>query len=204
MAARRTSNRKHYEEDPFTDLLFNALMGFTMLLFLTLLFLNPPSKKTGLIDTKAEFIVTTTWPDGSEDDIDTWVEGGDGDVVWFRHPDSGQMHLDRDDRGIANDTITVNGQKIINPLNQEVVTLRGKAPGEYTVNINNYKSTSTQPVPVQVNVVKVNPVLTVIYYDTIMLTRQGEEKTVVRFTVTEDGNIINVNTLQKSLVKSRD
>ena len=175
-----------------------------MLMFMLLLFLNPPSKKTGVIDTKAEFIITTTWPDGSEDDIDTWVESGDGDVVWFRHPDSGQMHLDRDDRGIANDTITVNGQKIINPLNQEVVTLRGKAPGEYTVNINNYKSTSTGPVPVQVNVVKVNPVLTVIYYDTIELTRQGEEKTAVRFTVLPDGSITNVNTLQKSLVKSRD
>ncbi|WP_295685246.1 hypothetical protein [uncultured Nevskia sp.] len=204
MASRRSSNRQHYEVDPFTDLLFNVLMGFTMLLFMMLINLNPPSKKTGVVDTKAEFIVTTTWPDGSEDDIDTWVEGGDGEVVWFRHPDAGLMHLDRDDRGISNDTITVNGQKIINPLNQEVVTLRGKTPGEYTVNINNYKSTSKGPVPVQVNVVKVNPVLRVIYYDTIMLTRQGEEKTAVRFTVTPDGNVVNVNTLQKSLVKSRD
>ncbi len=204
MANRRSSNRQHYEVDPFTDLLFNVLMGFTMLLFMMLINLNPPSKKTGVIDTKAEFIVTTTWPDGSEDDIDTWVEAGDGDVVWFRHPDSGQMHLDRDDRGISNDTITVNGQKIVNPLNQEVVTLRGKAPGEYTVNINNYKSSSKGPVPVQVNVVKVNPVLQVIYYDTLELTRQGEEKTAVRFTVTPDGNVTNVNTLQKSLVKSRD
>ncbi|MCX7062915.1 MAG: hypothetical protein NTZ11_18760 [Gammaproteobacteria bacterium] len=202
--ARRGTNRQHFEVDPFTDLLFNVLMGFTMLMFMLLLFLNPPAKKTGMIDTKAEFIITTTWPDGSEDDIDTWVESGDGDVVWFRHPDSGQMHLDRDDRGIANDTITVNGQKIINPLNQEVVTLRGKAPGEYTVNINNYKSNATAPVPVQVNVVKVNPVLTVLYYDTVQLTRQGEEKTAVRFTVLPDGSVTNINTLQKSLVKSRD
>lgn len=200
--SRRGSNRHHYEEDPFTDLLFNALMGFTMLLFLTLLFLNPPSKKTGVIDTKAEFIVTTTWPDGAEDDIDTWVESGTGDVVWFSHPDDGQMHLDRDDRGLANDTITVNGQKVVNPLNQEVVTLRGKSPGEYTVNINNYKSANAGPVPVQVNVVKVNPVLRVIFYDTLTLTRQGEEKTAVRFTVTPEGDVINVNTLQKSLVKS--
>lgn len=202
--ARRGTNRQHFEVDPFTDLLFNVLMGFTMLMFMLLLFLNPPAKKTGMIDTKAEFIITTTWPDGSEDDIDTWVESGDGDVVWFRHPDSGQMHLDRDDRGIANDTITVNGQKIINPLNQEVVTLRGKAPGEYTVNVNNYKSANTGPVPVQVNVVKVNPVLTVLYYDTVQLTRQGEEKTAVRFTVLPDGSVTNINTLQKSLVKSRD
>jgi len=83
-----------------------------------------------------------------------------------------------------------------------VVTLRGKAPGEYTVNVNNYKSANTGPVPVQVNVVKVNPVLRVIFYDTITLTRQGEEKTAVRFTVTPEGDVINVNTLQKSLVKS--
>ncbi|GAC1624224.1 MAG: hypothetical protein NVS9B10_09990 [Nevskia sp.] len=199
--ARRSSNRQHYEVDPFTDLLFNVLMGFTMLLFMMLLFLNPPAKKTGLIDTKAEFIVTVTWPDGAEDDIDTWVEGPGGELVWFRHPDSGLMHLDRDDRGIANDTIVVNGQTIVNPLNQEVVTIRGKPPGEYVVNVNNYKSANKGPVPVQVNVVKVNPVLQVVFYGTIELTMPGEERTAVRFTITPDGRVIDVNTLQKALVQ---
>jgi hypothetical protein len=29
---------------------------------------------------------------------------------------------------------------VVNPLNQEVVTLRGIAPGEYTVNVHYYES----------------------------------------------------------------
>jgi hypothetical protein len=198
--ARRSSNRQHYEVDPFTDLLFNVLMGFTMLMFMLLLFLNPPSKKTGLIDTKAEFIISVNWPDGSDDDVDTWVEGPGGERVWFRHPDSGLMHLDRDDRGSVNDTIVVNGQKIVNPLNQEIVTIRGKPPGEYVVNIQNYKPAKRGMIPVQVDVEKVNPVLEVVYHGTIELTQPGEERTACRFTITPDGRVIDVNTLQKSIV----
>lgn len=198
--ARRSSNRQHYEVDPFTDLLFNVLMGFTMLMFMLLLFLNPPSKKTGRIDTKAEFIISVSWPDGSDDDVDTWVEGPDGERVWFRHPDSGLMHLDRDDRGSVNDTIVVNGQKIVNPLNQEIVTIRGKPPGEYVVNVQNYKPAKPGMIPVVVDVEKVNPVLEVVFHGTIELNQPGEERTACRFTITPDGRVIDVNTLQKSIV----
>ncbi len=120
--------RRHDEIDPFSDLLFNTLLAFVMLFAAALVVMNPKAK-TGVIDAKAEFIITVTWPDLDPNDIDTWVQDPGGNMVWFRAREAGLMHLDRDDRGVANDTIIVNGQTVVNPLNQEVVTIRGFAPG---------------------------------------------------------------------------
>ena len=47
----------------------------------------------------------------------------------------GFMVLDRDDRGGANNTITVDGTKITSPIRQETVSIRGIVAGEYTVNV---------------------------------------------------------------------
>jgi hypothetical protein len=193
--------RRPVDQDPFTDLLFNSLLAFTFLFFLTIIFLNPPAKQ-GIIDPKAEFIVTTTWEDFSPDDIDTWVEDPDGNVLWFRNSEVGLMHLDRDDRGTDNDTILVNGERIVNPLNQEVVTVRGNVPGEYIVNLHYYRSNSLKPVPVDVRVVKVNPKLEVVYYGTVVLPHQGAERTAVRFSISRDGSVEAVNTLDKAIVKA--
>jgi len=194
MRRRRTS-----AADPFTDLLFNALLGFTFLFLVAIMFMNPEAK-SGIIDPKAEYILTVTWPDGSPDDIDTWVEDPDGRVLWFRNQEVGLLHLDRDDRGLLNDRILINGVERLNPLNQEVVTLRGVIKGEYVVNLHYYESQTGEPVPVSVRLVKVNPSLEVVYYDTTVMGRQGEEKTVVRFYVSPDGSIGGIHFLQKKLV----
>lgn len=197
MAMRRP--RRSYEDDPFTDLLFNALLGFTFLFLVAIIYLNPPAK-SGIIDPKAEFIITVTWEDGSPDDIDTWVEGPNGELIWFKQPEQGLIHLDRDDRGQANDMLLVDGKEIINPLNQEVVTLRGVEPGEYVVNVHYYQSQTARPVAVTVRVARVNPQLEIVYYGTLTLPVRGAEKTAVRFTIVEDGRVENVNTLDKPLV----
>ena len=47
---------------PFTDILFNVLLGFTMMVFVAFALIRPDAK-SGIIDTNAEFIITTTWPD---------------------------------------------------------------------------------------------------------------------------------------------
>lgn len=192
--------RRTDEIDPFSDLLFNTLLIFVMLFTVALLAMNPKAK-TGVIDAKAEFIVTVTWPDMNPNDIDTWIEDPGGNRVWFRQREGGMMHLDRDDRGLSNDSIVVNGQQVVNPLNQEVVTIRGFAPGEYVVNVFYYDSKDGQPVPVNVSVVKVNPRAEVVFYGTVNLPRKGEEATAVRFSVDRDGRVTGVNTLAKTLVE---
>jgi len=193
------SIKKRLQSDPFTDLLFNALLGFTFLFLVAIMFMNPEAK-SGIIDPKAEYIVTITWEDNSPDDIDTWVEDPEGNVIWFRSPEAGLLHLDRDDRGLINDVITVNGEEIQNPLNQEVVTIRGVVKGEYVVNVHYYASETGKPVDVNVRLVKVNPALEVIYYGTVSLEKTGDEKTAFRFNILASGKIANVNFIPKKLV----
>ena len=120
------------EFDAFTDLLFNALLGFAFMFFIAFILIKPEDA-TGKIDTNAEFMVTVTWPDEHSDDIDTYVEDAAGNLVWYHHREAGLMHLDRDDRGNYRDTILVDGKSISNPLNQETVTVRGIIAGEYVV-----------------------------------------------------------------------
>ena len=137
---RQRRNAREPEVDPFYDMLFNMLIAFVFCFIVALLAMNPKSSKAGDVPAKAEFIITMSWPDYDPNDLDAWVRNPAGEVVWFRNREAGLMHLDRDDRGLSNDTITVNGQRIVNPLNQEVVTLRGIAPGEYVVNAHYYES----------------------------------------------------------------
>jgi hypothetical protein len=191
--------RESLDVDPFTDLLFNALLTFTFLFLIALLLMNPTAK-SGIINPKAEFMVTVSWPDNSPDDIDTWVEGPKGQQVWFKRPQEGLMHLDRDDRGQVNDMQLIDGKEIVNPLNQEVVTIRGRPPGEFVVNIHYYRSQTLQAVPVTVYLAEVNPTLKVLHYATTTLQREGEERTAVRFTITPNGQVTGINTLQKSIV----
>jgi hypothetical protein len=193
--------RPGFEVDPFTDLLFNALLTFTFLFLVALLLLNPPTK-TGIVDPKAEFLITITWPDNDPNDIDIWARGPDRTEVSYRHPQDGLMNLDRDDRGMLNDTQVIDGREIVNPLNQEVLTIRGRPPGEYIVNLHYFRSENEEPVPVTVYLAEVNPVMKVLYYNTTELRQEGDEVTAVRFTIGPEGTVTDINQLQKNLVRT--
>ncbi|MDA0369467.1 MAG: hypothetical protein O3C65_13810 [Proteobacteria bacterium] len=187
------------DNDAFTDLLFNALLGFAFMFFIAFVLINPQAD-TGKIDTKAEYIITLTWPDRSPDDVDLYVEDPNGNLVWYHVKEAGLMHLDRDDRGQYRDTIIVGGQKIENLLNQETVSIRGNVAGEFVVNAFHYLANGSDPLAVTLKVEKINPKVTVVYYGTTELTRTGDEKTLVRFRTSPDGDIVDVNERPKSLV----
>lgn len=194
--------RRGYHTDPFTDLLFNALLGFTFLFLVAIMFMNPIAK-SGIISLKAEYIISIRWEDENPDDIDIWIESPSGDLVWFRNPEAGLLHLDRDDRGMLNDVLEINGETIVNPLNQEMVTIRGLIPGEYVVNLHYYATETGAPVAVSVKVEKVNPVLEVVYYGSLTLAGVGDEQTALRFTIAQDGSVRGINHLEKKLVVLR-
>ncbi len=204
MAIQLRSSRPYQSRtgsDPFTDLLFNTLIGFMLLFFIAIIFLSP-SEDTGKIDIDAEYVITVTWPDNSPDDIDTWIEDPNGNITWYRNRSAGLVHLDRDDRGMLNDTLEIEGRTVTNPLNQEVTAIRGMVPGEYTVNIHYYETATNESVEVSVRVAKVNPVYKIVYYGVTTLANRGAEATAVRFTLTSDGSVINVNRLPKKLVSN--
>ena len=186
---------------PFTDILFNALLGFAVMLFIAFALIKPDDK-VGNINVKAEFLITVTWPDNLADDIDTYVRDPQDNIVWYNTLDRGFLHLDRDDRGEYLDQVMVNGETVTFPLNQETVTLRGIIPGEYTVNVYNFLKPSNVPVPVSVKVEKLNPTVKVIYYQSMNLNGVGDEKTAIRFTLDSEGNVSNLNDIQDSLVEA--
>ena len=187
------------EQDVFTDLLFNALLGFAFMFAIAFMLINN-SQDTGSIDTKAEVLISIQWPDNHPDDVDAVVEDPQGGLVWYHNRDSGLMHLDRDDRGNLADKITSKGEVISNPINQETVTVRGLQSGEYVINLLHYKSNYQEPLPVTVKVEKLNPSVELIYYGEHFLTGVGDEKTALRFIVDGQKNITDLNQFPKKLL----
>ena len=132
-----------------------------------------------------------------------------GNYVGFKSKDVGLMALSRDDLGTSNDTVyDPKGKPIIVYRNEEMVTIRGIVPGEYIVNVHFYnekiavdknKEKNYNPMPVQVEVQKINP-YNVVFAKEVFLDRKGHEITVVRFTINEDGSVSNFNNLSYGIV----
>ena len=104
--------------DPFTVMLFKGLQVVAFMFFLAYLAINTDAKQ-GKVDTKAEMLVTVSWPDNHPDDIDSYVEDPQGNIVWYHVMEAGLMHLERDDRGDYKNTIVVNGATIRNPIRED-------------------------------------------------------------------------------------
>lgn len=185
----------------FIDFLFILLLTFISLFMLSLILINPVANKAE-VKSKAEFLIVMDWNAESNSDIDLWVRDPNKNIVSFREKQAGPMHLDKDDMGAITDMYRgPDGKEVKVPINQEVVTLRGVMPGEYTVNAHLYRlSSSGEPVnPVTVQVIKLNP-YQIISTEKINLTVQGEEVTAVRFTVDADGKITGTNAVPAKFI----
>lgn len=188
--------KQRHLSDPFTDLLFNTLLGFSLLFFISIIFMNPIAR-LGNVNFKAEYIITVTWPDNQPDDVDIWVQDPNQNLLSYRNSDVGWLHLDRDDQGDLNDKITIDGVEVVYPINQEVVTIRGIVSGEYIVNLQYYKSVTGKPVTGTVKIEKVNPSLKVVYVDKVVLQNEDDELTVLRFNLDANGEVASISHLQK-------
>lgn len=194
------------KRNPYALLAVNyaSILKLTVLLWLlSMLFLNPIKEEEG-IKKDAQYIITMTWDQGTDHDVDIWLELPDQSVCFYGHKEAGLINLERDDIGKANDYITMNGMKIENPLNQEIITFRGIVPGEYILNIDLYRYkdvedvTNTKtllPVPINVTITiqKVNPTVTVVFTKNVQLTEYLQELHITRFTIEPDGNMDNFN-----------
>jgi hypothetical protein len=187
--------------DPFSVVLFKALQILAFLFFIALLIVAPEADE-GKVDSKAEFIITIDWPDNHPDDVDTFVQDPVGNIVWFRRREADFMLLDRDNRGGLNAFVMVNGEKMLTETRQELVSIRGIIPGEYTVNVYHFAALTGQAVPVTVLVQKLNPKVTIVAKETIDLRGGGEERTAVRFTLDAKGEVTETNRIQRSILQT--
>ena len=187
---------------PFTDMLFNVVLGLTFMVFIAFALINPTAK-TGAVEMKAEFLITMNWPDNDPTDMDIYVQDPADNIVWYHSREAGLMHLDHDDRGSARERMVLNGHTIQNPLNQEIVTIRGIVPGEYVVNGQEFLAPTSNKIPVSVKVEKLNPTASVVFYGTYEFDHKGQEETFVRFSIDTDGKVTDINSVRPvSLVKA--
>lgn len=187
--------------DPLSVVLFKALQVLAFLFFIALMAISTQKAK-GKVDSKAEFLISMTWPDNHPDDFDLFVQDPLSNVVWYRRKDIGFMVLERDNRGGANDFMLVNGEKVRSATRQELVSLRGTVPGEYTVNIYHFTAQTGLPVPVIVTVEKLNPAVTIVAKEMFEMVEGGKEKTAVRFTVDSAGQVARVDHTERSILQT--
>ena len=190
--------RNYHTNLAFLDLLFNTLLCFVALFSLAFVLINP-SKKNKTVDAKAEFIITVIWPSGMDDDVDTYVEDPEGNLVAFNRREQGLMHLDRDDTGVAFDTLSTSFGVVTYKELREMVSIRGYVPGEYVVNVHMFTKREEAETPVTIILEKINP-YRVVTGRNVVLVKVGEEKTAFRFTVNDEGKVINTSQLEKSLI----
>ncbi len=68
------------------------------------------------------------------------------------------------------------------------------------MNALHYQANYPAPLPVSVKVEKLNPRLTLVFYDTLQLNGAGDERTAVRFSLDVDGSVVGVSRVQKRLL----
>ncbi len=185
----------------FRDVIMLALAGFVAIVLLLLPHIAKPGSEQ-IKDTSppGNVIVEIKWPDAINADVDLWVQAP-GDVpVGYSNKGGLIFNLLRDDLGTRADATKIN---------YEVTYSRGIPPGEYTVNLHLYRNQAhVTPIPVTVVVsVKPDPNRSTkqILASEAKLTRQGQELTVLRFVLEENGSLRSgsVHSLHKPLRSAR-
>jgi len=170
----------------FTDLLFLLTMGFAFLIYIMIYWLNPIAKE-GTIDPPVVMLIEADWNVENDTDVDLYVRGPDGIVIYFANKDNGYITLKKDDLGRVSDKMLIDGVVVNIPRNYEVTTLTTLPDGWYTVNLHLFSGTAEN---VTVKVTNVQHYSIVFEGDTHLGKR--EETTVVSFLV-EDGRVIELD-----------
>jgi hypothetical protein len=179
----------------FRDVIMLALAGFVTLVLLLLPHLNPRAKTEDATRSPGNVIVEARWPDQLNADVDLWVQAPEDVPVGYSNKGGAVFNLLRDDLGHSGD---------LTGLNYEFSYSRGVPAGEYTVNVHLYRNHQPAPIPVSIVVsVKgsVNESAKQLLAAKIVLARDGEELTVVRFRLDDKARLVSgsVHDLPKPL-----
>ena len=180
----------------FRDVIMLALAGFVAVVLLLLPHINPPAKADEETSSPGNLIVEIRWPDEIDADVDLWVQAPGGAPVGYSNKGDTVFNLLRDDLGQKGD---------FTEMNYEVSFSRGVPAGAYTINLHLYSNSAKHyPVPVAVVVsVKRRPDESAkqLLSKRVEMNRLGEELTVYRFELTEEGRVVpgSVHDLPKAL-----
>ena len=169
----------------FRDVIMLALLGFVTIVVLLLPHLTPPVETTEDVNAPGNVVVELRWPDEIDADVDLWVQAPGDQAVGYSNKGGRTFNLLRDDLGHVNDP---------GRLNYEVAYSRGRPAGEYTVNLHLYTNRQrVYPVEAEVYIgIKKLPTASIsrISYKKVKLLEVGQEMTVLRFKLDDDGDLI--------------
>ena len=190
---KNVDNPRYSSNQSITDFLFILLCCITLFFILTLIDIK---KKNEGIEHKAEFVITLTWNEEDKNDMDLWLKDPQGNIIYYKDKESPAMYLDRDDLGHQNDAITINGVTRIIKINQEIISIRAIVPGRWIVAVHFFKRKDKNPegtpVPVEIQMNKLNPKITIIFKENKTMNSTWQESTVAIFDMLPDGTIKNL------------
>lgn len=181
----------------YRDVIMLALAGFMTIVILMLAHINPKQEaNAATVAPPGNVMIEANWPPEMDSDVDLWVQAPGDNPVGYSNKGGAVFNLLRDDLGHQLD---------ISGLNYESSFSRGIIPGEYTVNLHLYRNRARNvdvPVTVVVSVKSdANGPARQILMTRLTMGREGEERTVFRFQLTEGGSVVpgSVNSLQRRL-----
>jgi hypothetical protein len=176
--------KKYSANLAFVDLMFNLCIGFVSLFIISFLLINPIAKN-GVVDPPIVLMIEMTWEDTSDRDIDLYLRGPDGAIIYYGSRDNGYATLKRDDLGGRSDTYVVNGIEHEVERNYEIITLTALPDGDYVINAHFFglgrvrDHASTEPISIRMT--GLQPFM--IYFEADLSTKYREEVTAAAFKV---------------------
>lgn len=186
------------EDTVFRDVMLLTLSGFVAIVILLLPHIHPRGAAEARPDNlPGNVIVELFWDRSRNVDLDLWVQAPNDVPVGYSNQGSLFFNLLRDDLGRYKDKT---------PINYEVAFSRGIAAGEHIVNVHFYRfdSPTFGPVPAKIVVTVVDPKTErrrQVLETELTLVEEGQEKTAVRFAITELGALLpeSVHNTQRSI-----
>ena len=186
----------------YTDALLFLFMWAMMLVTVLFIISHVQAKKNEDFHPKAEYLITLTWEDTANIDLDLWLKPPNGQPVFYQNRETKNISLDRDSRGyITNQSVLETGQ-VINSGNREIIAIRAILPGDYVAAITYYagegkdnlqfpigKEVPGAKIKATIRIEKVNPTVTTVWLGDVDMTFVKQIKTVVSFHINDDGSV---------------
>lgn len=179
---------------------------FLLIILVLILIVNPPeddeSEKLE-ISAQGQLIFTISWETGVDADVDLWVQPPEDQYISYLRIGGKSCNLLRDDVGTVKDKES----EWYDPSNQEITVCRNPiVDREWIANIHYFGAQDIDDgkyVPVRVTwQLAMHDGTSIRRKDggTVMLHKKGDEATLVRFKIAEDGSVYAINYAYKTLL----
>lgn len=163
-----------------------------LLLVIYVMVAPPQTKHKPAIPTFGSYAVVMTWPGSNDDDVDLHVQDPHGQDAYFAASSTRSMNLEHDD---------IPGYDAAEKIHHERTVIRSAEQGEYTANAHLYYQHDPGSVEVTVTLYRLRGNDKEITSETFSLRTNGAEHTAFRFRLSAAGDVVDVNHLQKTLIR---